>query len=73
MLNKRQYENDNQKVYKLYFPSNSFAQMKSGEDVHFMSNKDTSKDDFIEVDDEGLEMLLQQITDKLCDRQMGGK
>ncbi|POH17982.1 hypothetical protein [Fructilactobacillus sanfranciscensis] len=49
MLNKKEFEakNKDKDLYTIYFSTNSYAQMKSGEDIHFMSCNKNSKDNFI--------------------------
>lgn len=63
MLNKKEFEAKNKNSYKIYFPTNSYAQMKSGEDIHFMSCDEKSDDNFIELTEDGIKDLTKQIAE----------
>lgn len=65
MLNKKEFEvkTKNKNLYKIYFPTNSYAQMKSGEDIHFMSCDKKSDDNFIEFTEDGIKDLTKQIAE----------
>lgn len=65
MLNKKEYEGRNKSkgTQRIYFPSNSYAQMKSGEDTHFMSCDKKSDDNFIELTEDGVSDLIRQIAE----------
>lgn len=40
MLNKKQYENKNKdkEIYKIEIPDNSYLQIKTNKDIHFISS-----------------------------------
>lgn len=61
MLNKKEFETKNKNLHTIYLPANSYAQMKSGEDIHFMSCDQKSKDNFIELTEDGIKDLTKQI------------
>ena len=65
MLNKKEFEakTKNKNLYKIYFPTNSYAQIKSGEDTHFMSCDEKSDDNFIEFTEDGIKYLTKQIAE----------
>ncbi|CAJ2232190.1 hypothetical protein [Fructilactobacillus sanfranciscensis] len=60
MLNKKEFEtkNKNKSLYTIHFPANSYAQIKSGEDTHFMSCDKKSDDNFIELTEDGIKDLF---------------
>lgn len=63
MLNKKEFEAKNKDLYKIYFPVNSYAQMKSGEDTHFMSCGEKTDNNFIELTEDGIKDLTKQIAE----------
>ena len=63
MLNKKEFETKNKNSYTIYLPANSYAQMKSGEDIHFMSCDKKSDDNFIELTEDGIKDLTKQIAE----------
>lgn len=63
MLNKKEFETKNKNSYTIYLPANSYAQMKSGEDTHFMSCDEKSDDNFIELTEDGISDLIRQIAE----------
>lgn len=63
MLNKKEFEAKTKDLYTIYLPANSYAQMKSGEDTHFMSCDKKSKYNFIEFTEDGISDLIRQIAE----------
>lgn len=63
MLNKKEFETKNKDLHTIYLPANSYVQMKSGEDIHFMSCDKKSDDNFIELNEDGISDLIRQIAE----------
>ncbi|WP_413627700.1 hypothetical protein R4B61_00415 [Fructilactobacillus vespulae] len=61
MLSEHEFKNKHKKVHQIILPPDVYVQVKSENDKHFMNVDKQDKDNFIELTDKSLAMMLNEM------------